>query len=238
LKYLADWAPEVVRLLHQAGYFDLPEGTAKEQIARKIGLHPGGDLYKRVLASSIDKNEPIWRILLDEQALRDFKAGAREVAADLNIPFSKYDWNDLAQPYFEKHGLEFVKNMTATDLQSLRQRIQYDFGLNPKAFGQKFAKSYACSPYRLERIKRTETHTCAQAGGFGFAKEVEAEFKQWLCHPRGKWPRPSHRAVWYEIQPIDEPFSIGQMWPSDVNCRCYLIYFIDQLHLERSQHKP
>jgi hypothetical protein len=233
LKLLRDWVPEVVRLLDQAGYFDLPrDSTKRELIARKIGLNPGGRVYRQVLQASGKKNQAISRIVLDEYSLREFKSGAREVAKQLNIPFSKYDWNEGAQEHFEKHGLQLVKNLTQTDIDSLRERIQYDFNLNPKDFAKKYASSYSCSPARLERIKRSESHTSAQAGGHNYAEQADCEFKQWQCHPRGKWPRPTHRAVWNEIRKIEETFSLGLAFPSDVNCRCFLLYFLDKDHLK------
>ncbi len=233
LKLLRDWVPEVVRLLDQAGYFDLPrDSTKRELIARKIGLNPGGRVYRQVLQASGKKNQTISRIVLDEYSLREFKSGARDVAKQLNIPFSKYDWNEGAQEHFEKHGLQLVKNLTQTDIDSLRERIQYDFNLNPKDFAKKYASSYSCSPARLERIKRSESHTSAQAGGHNYAEQADCEFKQWQCHPREKWPRPTHRAVWNEIRKIEETFSLGLAFPSDVNCRCFLLYFLDKDHLK------
>lgn len=225
LQLLREWSPEVVRLLDQAGYWDLPRNSTKRaEIAKKIGLVPGGKTYDRVLKAALEKNENISQIVLNEYSLREFKAGAREVAKQLNIPFSKYDWNDGAQEHFEKHGLRLVKQMSQTDLDSLRDRIQYDFNLDPKAFAKKYAESYSCSPARLERIKRTEAHTEGQAGGYNFAQQAGATEKTWNCHPRGKWPRATHRAVWHETVPMDKPFSNGLMWPSEPNCRCYLTY--------------
>lgn len=233
LKLLKDWAPEVQTLLHQSGYFDLPRtSTKREMIAKKIGLNPGGKLFEKVRIASEAKNEAIWDIVLNEQALREFKAGAREVAKQLNIPFSKYDWNDGAQKHFEEHGLKMVKQMSQTDIDSLRERIQNDFNLNPKDFAKKFASSYSCSPARLERIKRTEAHTESQAGGYNFAGLAEAEFAQWMCTLRAQWPRKTHRAVWYEIVEYGKPFSNGQTWPSDPNCRCFLLFFLDRDHLK------
>jgi hypothetical protein len=233
LKLLKDWAPEVDNLLHQAGYFDLPRDSIKRQeIAKKIGLDTNGKLFNRVLKASMDKNEQISNIVLDEYSLRAFKSGAREVAKQLNIPFSKYDWNDGAQEHFQEHGLQLVKNMSQTDLDRLRDRIQYDFNLNPKDFAKKFADSYSCSPARLERIKRTEAHTESQAGSMNFAEQAECEYKQWMCHPRAIWPRPSHRAVWYEIRKMGEAFSNGLQFSGDPNCRCYLLYFLDKDHLK------
>ena len=233
LKLLKSWSPDVISLLTQAGYFDLPrDSTKRELIARKIGLNPGGRVYRQVLQASGKKNQAISRIVLDEYSLREFKAGARDVAKQLNIPFSKYDWNEGAQEHFEKHGLQLVKSLTQTDINSLRERIQYDFNLNPKDFAKKYASSYSCSPARLERIKRSESHTSAQAGGHNYAEQADCEFKQWQCHPREKWPRPTHRAVWNEIRKIEETFSLGLAFPSDVNCRCFLLYFLDKDHLK------
>jgi hypothetical protein len=188
-----------------------------------------------VLANPDEIN--IARLVLDEYSLRSFKAGARVVAGQLGIPFSQYDWNDAAQTHFQEHGLQLVKNLTTTDLDSLKQRIQYDFALNPKAFAAKYADSYSCSPSRLERLKRTETHTETQAGGYGFAGEADCQYAQWMCHPMGKYPRPSHRACWYEVVKYGEPFSIGYAWPQDVNCRCFLLFYLDKDHLDRKAQK-
>lgn len=233
LALLKGWAPEVDNLLHQAGYFDLPRDSIKRQaIAKEIGLQPGGKLARKVAAASMEKNEAVWDIVLDEYSLRDFKAGARKVAGQLNIPLSKFDWNDGAQKHFEEHGLQLVTKMSQSDLDSLRERIQYDFNLAPDAFAEKFADSYSCSPARLERLKRTETHTESQAGGHNFAELADCEFKQWMCTPRGKWPRETHRDVWYQIRKMGELFSNGLQWPSDPNCRCYLLYFLDEDHLK------
>jgi hypothetical protein len=239
LALLKNWAPEISRLLDQAGYFDLPRtSTKRQEIAKKIGLQPGGKTYDRVLKAALEKNQSISRIVLENDSLREFKAGAREVAKQLNIPFSKYDWNDGAQEHFQKHGLELVNNLSQTDIDSLRERIQYDFNLDPKSFAAKYAESYSCSPARLARIKRTESHTESQAGGHNFAELAECEWKQWQCHTRNKWPRATHRAIWNEIRKIDEPFSIGQMYPSDVNCRCFVLYFLDKDHLAWGAKKP
>jgi len=224
LKLLKAWAPEVSRLLNQAGYFTLPEGTEKAKIAQTIGLDPGGRLYQRVKTAALEKNGEVWTAVLDEYSLKEFKAGARKVAGMLKLSFPKWDWNEAAQEHFQKHGLQFVKNMSQTDLDSLRSHIQTDFGLNPRAFAARYADAYPCSEARLVRIKRVETHTASEAGSFRFAKDAGAETKTWNCTPRGKWPRPSHRAIWGEVVQINEKFSNGLIWPSDVNCRCYLTY--------------
>jgi hypothetical protein len=176
--------------------------------------------------------------VLNEYSLREFKEGARQVAAQLGIPFTRFDWNEGAQKHFQEHGLKLVKNLTQTDLDSLRDRIQYDFNLSPRDFAKKYTESYSCSPKRLERIKRTEVHTEGQAGGYNFAGLAECRYKQWQCHPRDIWPRPTHRAVWYEVAEYNKPFSNGEVYPSMPNCRCYVLYFIDKDHLKWGVKKP
>jgi hypothetical protein len=74
LQLLRDWAPEIVRLLDQAGYFDLPRDSTKREMIAQIGLNPGGRVYRQVLQASGAKNQAISRIVLDEYSLREFNA--------------------------------------------------------------------------------------------------------------------------------------------------------------------
>ena len=56
LRLLRNWSPEVSRLLDRAGYWDLPRTSTKRQdIAKKIGLVPGGKTYDAVLKAALDK---------------------------------------------------------------------------------------------------------------------------------------------------------------------------------------
>jgi hypothetical protein len=71
LALLKDWSPEVVRLLDRAGYWDLPRNSTKRtEIAKKIGLHPGGKTYDRVLKAALEKNENISQIVLNESSTK------------------------------------------------------------------------------------------------------------------------------------------------------------------------
>jgi len=228
LRLLKAWAPEVSRLLSQAGYFTLPEGTEKAKIAQTVGLDPGGRLYQRVKTAALEKNGEVWTAVLDEYSLKEFKAGARKVAGMLKLPFPKWDWSEAAQNFFEKDGLKKVKLMTQTDIDSLRNRIQYDFGLNPRDFAKKYASSYSCSEARLERIKRSEVHSASQQGGYQFAIDADAETKEWRATHINRWPRPSHRAQEGMIIGINDIFPItGEAVPGEVNCRCYLLFGFD-----------
>ncbi len=225
LELLRGFAPEITSLLKASEYFDLPKGIKKEQIAKHIGLIPGGNLYKQVLKAAKTKNTEISKLILNEDQERAFMQAAREVAKDLGIAFTAYDWQPLAQAYFQKHGGELIKSLNKSDINRLKEHIQYHFNENPKSFAKRYAESYSCAPSRLERIKRTETHLSGQAGGLSFAKEADAQYKTWHVTRKGKWPRPTHRAQAGMTVGIDEAFPVtGEQSPGEVNCRCYLTF--------------
>lgn len=229
LKLLKAWGPKAVALLTAVGYFELD----REEIVPEEAWKELGPRFERKVASAaIEKNWDVWQIVKDAITAVAFASGVSVAAKQLNVPQSAYDWNLRAQKFYDEHGDFFIKTMSRTDIDSLHQRIQQDFNLNPRDFGKRFADSYSCSPSRLERIKRTETHASAQGGSWNFANEAECEFKQWMCTSRAKWPRPSHRANWYQVRALEDPFDSGEIYPGQVNCRCYLLYFLDRDHLK------
>ena len=224
LKLLQDWSPDVTTLLKQAGYFSpAMSEVAKEEIAAKIGFGKGGRLYNKIKAASAEKNWEIAKIVINEESLIELKQGARQVAKELGIPFSEYDWNPVAQKYFKEEGLKLVKTLTATDLKRLKGQIQTHFGLNEKTFARKYGESYSCAPYRMRTIFRTEKFRAINAGEYLEAKEVGALTKTWQ-HSQGPNPRKQHLAMTGETVGIDELFSDGEQYPQMVNCRCRVDY--------------
>ena len=223
LDLLQKWSPDITALLKRAGYFNLPEGTAKEDIAKKIGFGRGTPLHKKILAQSKKKNEQIAYIVMKEENLIELKQGARVVAKSLGIPFSPYDWNPIGQAYMKKEGFQLVKTLTATDLKRLVPQIQKHFGLNERTFQRQFAQDYPCSPYRMRTIFRTEKYRALNGGAHLEAKSVGATSKIWR-HSGGPNPRKEHVAMSGQVQDIDEPFSNGEQYPQMINCRCRVDY--------------
>lgn len=224
LKILQSWAPEVSRILRKAGYFDLPPGTERDEIARKIGFGKGTPLYKKLQAASLEKNWQVAKIVLTEENLIELKQGAREVAKSLRVPFSPYDWAPIGQAYMEKEGFQLVKSLTKTDLNRLIPQIQKHFGLNERTFQKQFAQDYPCAPYRMRTIFRTEKYNAINGGAHLEAKSVDAKIKIWR-HSHGPNPRLDHLAMDGEERKIDEPFSNGKQYPNgDPNCRCRADY--------------
>lgn len=223
LKLLQEWAPSVSRILRKAGYFDLPEGTERDEIARLIGFGPGTPLYRKLKAASLEKNWQVAKIVLTEENLIELKQGAREVAASLGVPFSPYDWNPIGQAYMKAEGFTLVKTLTKTDLKRLVPQIQKHFGLNERTFQKQFANDYPCAPYRMRTIFRTEKNKALNAGHFYQAKAVDANIKIWR-HSHGPNPRLDHLAMDGQERKLDDAFSNGEMWPSLPNCRCHVDY--------------
>jgi hypothetical protein len=223
LRLLQSWSPDVTTLLKRAGYFDLPEGTQKEDIAAKIGFGKGTPLYKKLQAVSTDKNWEVSKIVVNEEQLRELKQGAREVARDLGVPFSEYDWAPISQKFMKAEGFQLVKTLTKTDLNRLIPQIQRHFGLNERTFQRQFAQDYPCAPYRMRTIFRTEKAKAINGGAHLEAKSVGAKTKTWR-HSGGPNPRKDHVAMSGETVAVDSNFSNGEAWPGLPNCRCRVDY--------------
>jgi len=229
LALIASWGPAVIALLNKHGYFSLDrEDIEPEEILKELG--PSFD--REAIKASVAKNSKIWPLVWAVISSAAFASGVAATAKQINVPQSAYNWNPLAQKFYDDHGDFFIRAMSNTDIASLHQRIQYDFNLNPKDFAKKFADSYSCSPARLERIKRSEVHASAQGGSWNFANEADCNYKQWMCTPKNRWPRPSHRANWYQVKALEDPFANGEIYPGQVNCRCFMLYFLDREHLK------
>jgi hypothetical protein len=238
LKILQSWSPDVTGLLHRAGYFNLPEGTKKEEIANKIGFGPNTPLYNRIKLSSIrknggdidkdgelvmSKNRGVAQIVLDEQNLIELKQGAREVAKQLGVEFSRFDWNPIAQEYLDKEGFKLVKTLTKTDLDRIIPIIQQHFGLNERTFAKRFRDNYPCSEGRMRVIFRQEKFRAINNGADLLAKEAGAKKKFWR-HSHGPNPRKEHLAIDGQERDIDKAFSTGEQLPEKVGCRCRVDY--------------
>lgn len=225
LEILQSWSSDVVVLLRRAGYFSPSmSDVAKEEIATKIGFGKGTRLYRQLAKMSEAKNWEVAKIVLTEENLIELKQGARQVAKELGVPFSAYDWNPIAQSYLKKEGFQLVKTLTGTDLKRLEKQMQAHFGLNERAFERRFRENYPCSPYRTRTIFRTEKNNALNGGGYLEAKSVDAKKKIWR-HSHGPNPRKDHLAMDGEVRDIDDPFSNGKQYPNgDPNCRCRADY--------------
>lgn len=223
LDLLQSWSPDVAGLLHRAGYFSLPEGTAKEEIASKIGFGRGTPLYNKLKATSLAKNREVSAIVVNEAQLIELKQGARQVAKQLGLEFSEFDWDPISQKFMKDEGFKLVKTLTKTDLDRIIPIMQQHFGLNERTFAKRFRENYPCSEGRMRTIFRTEKFRAINGGGDALAREAGATEKTWQ-HSGGPNPRKDHVAMSGETVKIDKAFSNGEQWPGLPNCRCRVDY--------------
>jgi len=215
---LKRWGRTATAILKLAGYFDVePE------------LRAGFDLSKtdwdKLAKASEKKNKSIWGLFWKGWGEKTYARGGERVASGLGASMRLKDKRLLADEYFSERGLQHVKQLSKTDVNSLREAIRRDIYLNEKQFAKKYADSYPCSKARLRRIKRTEAHTALENGGYNYARHLGAGWKQQV-NVGDRRVRESHIAASAEGWiPIDQPFaSTGRMVADDVNCRCHLIY--------------
>ena len=215
---LTIWAMTATRHLGQAGYFD----TEPE-------LRAGFDLDKidwnKLAKAAERKNKRIWGWSWKGWGEKIFERGGERVASGLGASLKMKDKRQLADEYFQERGLQHVKQMSKTDIKSLRKAIRENVYLNEKQFAKKYGDSYPCSPARLRRIKRTEAHNSLEYGGYNYARNLGAG---WKCQVTvgDRRVRPSHTGAAAEGWiPIDQPFaSTGRMVADDIMCRCHLAY--------------
>ncbi|MCC7431392.1 minor capsid protein [bacterium] len=74
---------------------------------------------------------------------------------------------------------------------------------------------------RARWIAQTEVTNAFNHSRWLGMKENGFTHKMWLCK-RDNLVRTEHRALDGQIRKIDEPFSNGLQYPSEINCRCYI----------------
>lgn len=177
------------------------------------------------------KNKDLWKMLWDKVGARAWANGYIKAHLKFNLPGERPTLKDIkelrypdAKKYFDKHGLEFVTQMTETDRNQLHSDLVEGWGLGPKAFARKYKQNYSFSPTRLTNIYRTEVHlgqTHAQMEG---AVKAGMLYKTWYA--MGDEARcPICGKLNGEKKPINQPYSNGEMVAhAHPRCRCVDLY--------------
>lgn len=74
---------------------------------------------------------------------------------------------------------------------------------------------------RARRIAQTEVTNAFNHSQWLGMKEFGILHKMWLSKRDNK-VRTEHRALDSQIRKVEENFSNGLMYPSEINCRCYI----------------
>jgi SPP1 gp7 family putative phage head morphogenesis protein len=179
----------------------------------------------------MDKNRYLWRKVWELVGARAFAAGYIRAHVKFGLAGKPPKYADIknlrfpdARKYFDKRGLEFVKDLTSTDMDRLKQALKEGKGLSADAFSEKYGKDYSFSPQRLKRIYVNETHLSNRVAQVEAASTAGMETKTWsatgdesMCPICGKMNGQTRR--------IDKAYSNGEMVAhAHPGCRCVDLY--------------
>ena len=176
------------------------------------------DMVRPAIMVKLDKkNMKVWENIWDSVAKEAFEAGVESVPNSISSDV-------LAKIYHKEHGLEFVGQMSDTDIALLKGHIKTNWGVGERKFARIVRDSYPCSDTRLKRIYRTEVHQADIHGSWGMAKKLKAKTK--TRHAVGD-ERTCHICLDMdgETVPINEAYSDGSFVAhSHPGCRCVQTY--------------
>lgn len=220
----------------QAVALRLAEETLRTARKDDDPLAPADPESVRALVEAITQHMDMaaatqWRSRLGPLTQATARQAAERVAAELGLSF------DLLQPglleYVQREAAWLVTQVTDTTKQAIREALSAGVleGEGIPALTERIRESGAFAPSRAELIARTETtrvYNGAQRETLAAyqAESGERITKTWLATPDGR-TRDSHRALNGETRGIDEPFSNGLQAPGEPNCRCTMVYAME-----------
>ena len=189
-------------------------------------------LAPKLLYKNLELWKLIWNYGIANEYINGVKlAGYRELINHPGII------REAAEDYFENHGLELVKDLTETDLKTLKTQMCKNWGVGEDAFERIVRDDFIMAPYRIKHIYRTEHHRAQNAGVLNVSKRIGRRYKQWICLV-------DERACEIcgsmsdKVVPIDKPFKFvnkdGEVVECDIpndshpNCRCAMITLTEE----------
>ena len=168
-----------------------------------------------------ENNEDLWGEVWDEVGETAFRQGERSAFAALRLKWKQDPTR--AQRYFDEHGGEFIKEVSDTDVSTIRQIIADNWGIGERSVG-KLIDDQLGSEDRGKFIYRTEIHTAHESSTKEASIELGAQWSVWVA-VMDQRTRETHWDVNGEIQPADELFSNGTEPAEEINCRCRRLFF-------------
>lgn len=218
---LASLGPQIVRMLQ-----DVDRTKTPEEIWRSIPIIQKNK-YRRMAET---KNSRVWEILIGSVVADGLYSTAAALGAKyrIEIPERKQLFlKDYVADYYDKHGLEFVKLTTGTDVKKLKSWCwgQSAYGEGPVLDHPNLSYIVDGGRVRAERIKTVELHRATMKGGQGFMADAGYTENLWVSM-RDNRVRPSHRANDGQTRKIGEAFPSGEAYPgaASIGCRCHLEY--------------
>jgi SPP1 gp7 family putative phage head morphogenesis protein len=178
-----------------------------------------------------EKNKALWNKLWDIIGARAFTAGYVKSHVKFGLPGEAPKYEDIkslrnpdAKSYFENRGLEFINDLTETDMTRLRAALASGKGLGEKKFAKIYAKDFSFSPERLKLIYTNEVHIGNRVAQTDAAMKAGKSTKTWIalgdevtCPICGKMNG--------QTVSINSSYSNGEMVAhAHPRCRCIDIY--------------
>lgn len=226
------WRRETARLLDA----DRKEITklADRHLSEAKALDPDSAVVflAAVSAYFAEKAKQRWRSVVDPLIGSTGEAAIRQLAAELGLSF------DVLQPglvaYTEVHAARLVTQISQTTEKAIADAVAagIEAGESVEDIAQRIRESEAAfGKARAELVARTETtqvtNQVQRRSLSDYAREEGvAVRKQWLT-ARDSRVRDSHQRLDGETVLVDEAFSDGQTEPGQPNCRCTLLFEIE-----------
>ena len=185
--------------------------------------------------------DDVLRITHDEKEIMKFtefvlpritemvKINGKAAAAELGVAF------DVTNPEVikwikERAGL-LIKSISDTTLEKLKRTLAEGVanGESIPNLADRIGVVYdEAKGSRAVKIARTETINASNSGALeAYKQSGVVEKKEWLATMDDR-VRDEHAAMNGEVVDIDKPFSNGEMYPGDVNCRCTVLPVIKE----------
>lgn len=221
---------------------DLSEEFDEEDAALLDEIDRDSEFWGDLQGKLEENNLALWQEVWLGGTLAAYHAGEKKAAQQLERQHNflrlrgrrpaepPREWSlepNRSRKYFDERGLQFVKDLTDTDLTQLKSLIRENWNAGEEQFVRNIEDSPIADEARLKNIYRTETHVAHSAGAYQFAHESGAQFKQWLtaidertCELCADMDG--------QVRPIDQPYDNGQMYAEGhPGCRCTDLYFIE-----------
>lgn len=160
--------------------------------------------------------------------IQDFLVSAGQEAMQLVNPSETFSITERVQKFIKERAKEMAKSVNDTTVEKLARTLAEGIGAGEGITDLTARVNYVYDEYptyRAEMIARTEA-TAANNRGFveSYQQSGVANAKEWINSGDGR-VRDEHLdgiGVGGEIVGVDDDFSNGLPYPSEVNCRCVL----------------
>lgn len=220
-KELAALGPEILKLLQ-----DIDRTATPLDIWSSISKAE----KQQFLSMAHAKNSRVWGLIAASWVGNSIYQSATALSAAYEVALPTKTTlllSDYVKDYFVTHGLEFVKQTSATDVTKLKAWVwgQSRYADVPLLEQPNLSYIVDGGQARAMRIKSIEMHRATMAGGQSFMGDAGFSKNTWETRKDDR-VRPSHRVNHGVVVKIGQPFPSGEAYPgaASIGCRCNLAY--------------